>query len=139
MTNAWPTTSTYRYILYGNRKSVLAPQSRLPLTKVMNVTSKMYVASTMYVIVFKYQAPLETIDELKDAHYTNPDGVFAKGMVRFAGPLEPRTGGVIIAEGERSAIEAALASDPFIINGAATVEILQFRLAWTSEQTQAQH
>ncbi|OPC84658.1 hypothetical protein B4N89_30400 [Embleya scabrispora] len=80
----------------------------------------------MYVIVLRYQAPLTTIDALKDAHYTNPDGVFAKGMVRYAGPLEPRTGGVIIAEGEHAAVEAAVASDPFIVTGAATAEILRF-------------
>ena len=84
-------------------------------------------------IVLKYCAPLETIDELRDAHYANPDGVFAKGMARSAGPLEPRTGGVIVAEGERSAIEAAVASDPFVVNGAATAEILQFRPVWTAE------
>lgn len=82
-------------------------------------------------IVLKYQAPLDTIDALKEAHYTNPDGVFAKGMVRFAGPLKPRTGGLIIADGERPAIEAAVACDPFITTGAATADIFQFEPTWT--------
>jgi uncharacterized protein YciI len=90
-------------------------------------------AGVMYVIVLKYHAPLETIDALKDAHYANPHGVFAKGMARFAGPLKPRTGGVIIADGEQSAIEAAVASDPFITSGAATAEILRFQPTWTPE------
>ncbi|WP_438490049.1 YciI family protein [Streptomyces sp. S186] len=84
----------------------------------------------MYVIVLKYHAPLDTIDALKDAHYANPDGVFAKGMVRCAGPLEPRTGGLIIADGEPSEIEAAVASDPFITQGAATADILRFVPTW---------
>ncbi|MES4908140.1 MULTISPECIES: OsmC family protein [unclassified Streptomyces] len=84
----------------------------------------------MYVIVLKYQVPLDTIDALKDAHYSNPDGVFAKGMARLAGPLEPRTGGLIIANGERSAIEAAVASDPFVTTGVATAEILRFEPTW---------
>ncbi|WEO99544.1 YciI family protein [Streptomyces sp. FXJ1.172] len=87
----------------------------------------------MFVIVLKYCAPLETIDALKEAHYANPDGVFAKGMARMAGPLEPRTGGVIIADGERAAVEAAVASDPFVISGAATADILPFRPVWTAE------
>ncbi|MEU9795108.1 YciI family protein [Streptomyces sparsogenes] len=91
----------------------------------------------MYVIVLKYHAPLDTIDALKDAHYTNPHGVFAKGMARFAGPLEPRTGGLIIADGERSAIEAAVASDPFITTGAATAEILRFEPTWTPARAAA--
>ncbi|MDI2124853.1 YciI family protein [Yinghuangia seranimata] len=76
--------------------------------------------------MFTYTAPLSTIDELVDAHYNNPGGVFAKGMVRMAGRLEPRTGGMIIAEGERAEVEAAVASDPFVVNGAATVEIVEF-------------
>ncbi|NEA50373.1 YciI family protein [Streptomyces sp. SID10815] len=81
----------------------------------------------MFVIVFRYRAPLETIDSLKEAHYANPDGVFARGLARIAGPLEPRTGGVVVAEGSRAEIEAAVASDPFVTSGAATAEILAFR------------
>ncbi|MGK5638773.1 YciI family protein [Streptomyces sp. URMC 126] len=84
----------------------------------------------MYVIVFRYRAPLERIDEMKEAHYANPDGVFAKGLARLAGPLEPRTGGLVVAEGERSEIEAAVAADPFVTSGAATAEILRFRPVW---------
>ncbi|MEU6479925.1 YciI family protein [Streptomyces sp. NPDC047017] len=84
----------------------------------------------MYVIVFRYQAPLETIDALREAHYANPDGVFARGLARVAGPLEPRTGGVVLAEGSRAEIEAAVASDPFVTGGAATAEILGFRPVW---------
>ncbi|GAA3141863.1 hypothetical protein GCM10010521_30560 [Streptomyces rameus] len=88
----------------------------------------------MFVIVFRYRASLETIDALKDAHYSNPRGVFATGLARFAGPLEPRTGGLVLAEGERSAVEAAVASDPFVTSGVATAEILQFRPTWPPEQ-----
>ena len=88
-------------------------------------------------IVLRYRAPLETIDALKDAHYANPRGVFARGMARLAGPLEPRTGGVVIAEGERSEIEAAVACDPFITSGAATAEILRFQPTWTLKRTAA--
>lgn len=76
--------------------------------------------------------PLETIDSLKDEHYTNPDGVFAKGLVRLAGRLEPRTGGLIVAEGERADIEAAVASDPFVRAGAAQAQIIEFHPAWTA-------
>ncbi|WP_202515871.1 YciI family protein [Streptomyces sp. SID161] len=88
----------------------------------------------MFVIVFRYRAPLETIDALKDAHYANPDGVFARGLARLAGPLEPRTGGLVVAEGERAEIEAAVASDPFVTSGAATAEILRFHPTWPPER-----
>ena len=80
----------------------------------------------MFLIMLRYVAPLETIDALKDAHYANPDGVFAQGLVVLAGRLVPRTGGLIVAEGTREEIEAAVASDPFVVGGAATVEIIEF-------------
>ncbi|AJC54234.1 MULTISPECIES: YciI family protein [Streptomyces] len=80
----------------------------------------------MYLIMLTYQAPLSVIDDLKDAHYNNPQGVFARDMVRMAGRLEPRTGGLIVAEGDRADIEAAVASDPFITKGAATAQIIEF-------------
>ncbi|KAA2251169.1 hypothetical protein F0L68_37720 [Solihabitans fulvus] len=80
----------------------------------------------MFLITLTYVAPLETIDSLRAAHYDNPDGVFAKGLVRLAGPLVPRTGGLIVAEGERAEIEAAVATDPFVTSGAATVQITEF-------------
>ncbi|MET7383022.1 YciI family protein [Streptomyces sp. NPDC005526] len=85
----------------------------------------------MYVIVFRYRVPLERIDALREAHYTHPEGVFARGLARLAGPLEPRTGGLVLADGPRSAIEAAVASDPFVTSGSATAEILAFRPVWT--------
>ncbi|MEU5837397.1 YciI family protein [Streptomyces diacarni] len=88
----------------------------------------------MFVIVLRYRAPMETIDALRDAHYAHPDGVFAQGLAQLAGPLEPRTGGVVIADGERAAVEAAVASDPFVTSGAATAEILRFRPTWPAER-----
>lgn len=87
----------------------------------------MPLAGGMFVIVFKYRAPLETVDALKEAHYTHPEGVFGRGLARLAGPLEPRTGGVVIADGPREAVEAAVAADPFVTSGAATADILGFR------------
>jgi uncharacterized protein YciI len=86
----------------------------------------------MFLIMLTYQAPLETIDSLKDEHYANPEGVFAKGLVRLAGRLEPRTGGLIVAEGDRSDIEAAVASDPFVRAGAAAVQVIEFHPTWTA-------
>ncbi|WP_030673204.1 YciI family protein [Streptomyces rimosus] len=80
----------------------------------------------MFLITLNYQAPLETIDRLKEEHYTNPDGLFAKGLVHLAGRLEPRTGGLIIAEGDRAEVEAAVATDPFVTSGAATAHITEF-------------
>ncbi|MFI1167739.1 hypothetical protein ACH4UM_30130 [Streptomyces sp. NPDC020801] len=89
--------------------------------------------------MFRYRAPLETVDALKDAHYSNPEGAFAQCLARLAGPLEPRTGGLVLAEGPRPAIEAAVACDPFVTSGAATAGILAFRPTWGSAEDSATH
>ncbi len=86
----------------------------------------------MFLIMLTYQADLDAIDRLKNEHYSNPAGVFSKGMVRLAGRLEPRTGGLIIADGARNEVEAAVASDPFVVNGVAKAEIVEFRPTWGS-------
>ncbi|MFB7598759.1 YciI family protein [Streptomyces sp. NPDC056160] len=91
----------------------------------------------MYVIVFRYQAPLETIDSLRESHYTHPEGIFARGLARLAGPLEPRTGGLVLAEGSQAEVEAAVAADPFVTSGAATAEILRFRPTWQRSESPA--
>ncbi|WP_042415123.1 YciI family protein [Streptacidiphilus anmyonensis] len=85
----------------------------------------------MFLISLTYVAPLDAVDALKDAHYANPDGVFAKGLVRLAGRLVPRTGGLVVAEGTREEVEAAVASDPFVVHGVATVEITEFEPTWS--------
>ncbi|KUJ65086.1 hypothetical protein ACZ90_51760 [Streptomyces albus subsp. albus] len=91
----------------------------------------------MFLITLTYTAPLAVIDELKDEHYSNPDGVFARGMVRLAGRLEPRTGGLMVVEGDRAEVEAALASDPFVARGAATAEIIEFQPTWPAPRPAA--
>ncbi|RDI64973.1 YciI family protein [Nocardia pseudobrasiliensis] len=89
----------------------------------------------MHLILLTYKAPVETIDALKQSHYTNPRGLFAKGMVHLAGPLIPRTGGLIIAEGPRPEIESALASDPFIHTHAAEAQLIEFLPTWRPTPT----
>ncbi|MFB9907658.1 YciI family protein [Allokutzneria oryzae] len=79
----------------------------------------------MFLILLKYRS-LETIDALLEEHYGNPDGVFAQGLVRISGRMEPRTGGLMVVEGTRDEVARAVASDPFITSGAATAEVIEF-------------
>ena len=79
----------------------------------------------MFLILLEYKS-MEKIDSLLTEHYENPNGAFAKGLVRIAGRLEPRTGGLMILEGTRKEGEAAVASDPFVVSGAATAQIIEF-------------
>ena len=50
---------------------------------------------------------------------------YAKGWFLASGRKMPRTGGVIFAIGERAAIEAYVAADPFIIHGIAEYDITE--------------
>jgi uncharacterized protein YciI len=79
----------------------------------------------MFLVLLNY-TDLTKIDSLLDAHYANPDGAFARGLVRLAGRLEPRTGGLMVLDGDRSGVEAAVASDPFVTSGAAVAVIHEF-------------
>ncbi|SDM69704.1 YciI family protein [Allokutzneria albata] len=79
----------------------------------------------MFLVLLKYRS-LDKIDALLDQHYANPDGAFAKRLVRIAGRLEPRTGGLMVLDGTREEVERAVACDPFVTSGAATAEIIEF-------------
>ncbi|MEV0700512.1 YciI family protein [Saccharopolyspora sp. NPDC050389] len=79
----------------------------------------------MFLVLLNY-TDLAKIDSLLDAHYDNPDGAFARGLVRLAGRLEPRTGGMMVLDGSRAEVKAAVASDPFVTSGAAVATIQEF-------------
>ena len=44
----------------------------------------------------------------------------------LAGRREPRTGGILLARGERDEIAAKAATDPFVVNGAASFDLIEF-------------
>jgi uncharacterized protein YciI len=80
----------------------------------------------LFVIQFSYQVPLEEVDALKEAHYRHLDEAFARGLYLLAGPKVPRTGGLILADGDRDGVEAFVAGDPFVTSGAATATVTEF-------------
>jgi uncharacterized protein YciI len=52
---------------------------------------------------------------------------YASGMFLASGRQVPRVGGVILARsGDRAALDAALATDPFVRHGAARVDVVEF-------------
>lgn len=50
---------------------------------------------------------------------------YDSGMFLASGRKVPRTGGVILAKGERTDIEAFVAGDPFAVHGVADYEITE--------------
>jgi uncharacterized protein YciI len=82
----------------------------------------------MFVLLLTYTKPLEEVDALMRDHMKWVNEQYATGKFVVSGRQVPRTGGVILARGDdREEIEAIAAADPFVINGVATVDVIQFR------------
>ncbi len=63
------------------------------------------------------------IDEVDPA---GAQALLADGWLLLAGRREPRTGGILLARGERDEIAAKAATDPFVVNGAASFDLIEF-------------
>lgn len=80
----------------------------------------------MFVILLDYVRPLDVVDELLPAHRQWLEAHYADGTFLLSGRQEPRTGGVILADGpDRRRIEEICATDPFALAGAATHTIVE--------------
>jgi uncharacterized protein YciI len=74
----------------------------------------------VYLMISKYIAPLEQVDELRDDHLAYLDGLDERGLVVSAGRQDPPAGGVIIFDvaTEAEALEL-IAGDPYVRGGVA--------------------
>lgn len=82
----------------------------------------------MFLIELTYVADLEKIDAAMKAHMRWLNQQYAAGHFLVSGRKIPRDGGVIIATGvSREAVEAIASEDPFVVNGLATVRVVEFR------------
>lgn len=82
----------------------------------------------MYLVLMNYVKPLEVIDELLPAHRKFLEENYRAGLFLVSGPREPRTGGVILAQcGGKADLARVLEQDPFVSQGAATFEIIEFK------------
>ncbi|WP_319582317.1 YciI family protein [uncultured Pseudodesulfovibrio sp.] len=81
----------------------------------------------MFILHLTYVKPLSEIDRLIPPHVEYLKKNYAAGTFLFSGRREPRTGGVIIARaGSRAEVEALIQEDPFLIEGVAEYEIVEF-------------
>lgn len=80
----------------------------------------------MYVVALTYKVPLEQVDAHIDGHIECLKGAYAKGMFLASGRKVPRDGGVILAKGDRAALEDELTRDPFKQHDLADYTITEF-------------
>lgn len=81
-----------------------------------------------------YVKPLEEIDALRPRHLAWIEARIAAGQVLVGGRRESATGGVLLFRGEAEAVEAIARTDPYIIEGAATLEVVGFTAAIASAE-----
>ena len=80
----------------------------------------------MFIVTLRYTGTLAEVDAHLDAHVAWLHQGIADGWLLVAGRQVPRTGGILIARGDRDAIVAKTATDPFVVNGVAEVTLTEF-------------
>ena len=83
----------------------------------------------MFLVTITYTRPIEEIEAKTVEHRQWLDQHIASGLLILAGPMVPRTGGVLIARdgGTKDELAAILREDPFQIHGLADYVITEFK------------
>ncbi len=91
----------------------------------------------MLILALTYVKPNEEADKHMEPHMAWVKEGYARGWFLASGRKVPRTGGVILAVGERAEIEAYVAADPFTIHGVAEYDIMEVALTTVTEGLEA--
>ena len=91
----------------------------------------------MLILALTYVKSNEEADKHMEPHMAWVKEGYAKGWFLASGRKVPRTGGVILAVGERAEIEAYVAADPFTIHGVAEYDIMEVALTTVTEGLEA--
>jgi uncharacterized protein YciI len=82
----------------------------------------------MFLLLSRYLKSLDEVERWLPEHRAFLDRYYAEGLFIVSGPLEPRTGGVIVtADMSRERVLAILDEDPFLREGVSVYEIVEFR------------
>ncbi len=85
-------------------------------------------SGALSVILVKYIRPLPEVEAATPAHRAWLDQHYRNGTFLVSGPREPRTGGLILAQGKTpEELLALLQDDPFHRAGVAEYEVLPFQ------------
>ena len=87
----------------------------------------------MFILALTYVKPNEEADKHMEPHMAWVREGYAKGWFLASGRKVPRTGGVVLAVGQRAEIEAYVAEDPFTVHGIAEYEITEVAITTTTQ------
>jgi uncharacterized protein YciI len=81
----------------------------------------------MFIIILKYEKPIETVMIHLDAHIKFLEKYYAIDKFICSGRQEPRTGGIILCNAEdKTEVDSIIREDPFYKNSIAKYEIIEF-------------
>jgi uncharacterized protein YciI len=88
----------------------------------------------MYVLTLTYLVGLDEVDRVRDAHMVWIGEQHERGRFLVSGAKVPRDGGVILAKGiGREELDGVIASDPFVVEGVAAYDVVEFRATTVAE------
>lgn len=79
----------------------------------------------MFILSLTYKKSNEEADRHMESHLAWVKEGYDRGWFLASGRKVPRTGGVILARGDRAEIEAYAAADPFTVEGIADYDIVE--------------
>lgn len=82
--------------------------------------------SNLYVIELTYWNGLEVVEEHLEEHRAFLREQVEAGRFLLTGPQVPRRGGIILATGDREALDTAIRSDPFYVHEVASYRVIEF-------------
>ncbi|RUQ91110.1 YciI family protein [Legionella septentrionalis] len=81
----------------------------------------------MFIIKLTYKAPIAEVDKYLQAHREFLDYYYKQGLLLASGPMNPRTGGIIIAlTKDKAQLEAVFQQDPYFLAEIADYEFIEF-------------
>lgn len=82
----------------------------------------------MYALaIIRYRRPLEEVIAHQDAHRAYLRGLKEKGVVIASGPMDPRSGGLVllrVPDNDTKALDSVRDNDPFFQSGVAQYELI---------------
>lgn len=86
----------------------------------------------MFIVTLTYTVPNDEVDRHLEGHMAWLKEGYANGLFLAAGRRVPRTGGMILADGDREAVETMLRRDPFHTNGVSEYVISEVNITSTA-------
>ena len=80
----------------------------------------------LFVVLLHYSEPLAAVDSVRAAHLAHVERHAAEGVFLAWARRTPPVGGVLIAAGDRAALEEIVAADPYVRAGVARAEVVEF-------------